>query len=251
MNKIVLILFAAASFFIACEGDVEADKDYDAGGEADTGAEGEGENTDDDDDNNTQPDDDDTSDDDVADDDDNDDNNNTDDDTTEKCDISEYSEEDYGTAIGEILKSFELDSCSEDSTYNLDTVAGKKILWLVITAAWCPSCGSEAYLADQIYLDHKDEVEILWIMGEANVAGSGTITPEYCAEYADFENHPFPVLRDEGYKNTGKYFSLSGGIPLNILVDRCMKIRVKEEGWGPGSEDDFSLYIEMLLEEEQ
>ena len=101
------------------------------------------------------------------------------------------------------------------------TDAESKLVWIVLTAGWCPACNQripdiEAWKADKAGLD------VLYIVGED--ASYNPATPEYCASYASSKGlDPASVVCDSQWQTFFSKiasYSTDGsiGLPMEVVL---------------------------------
>lgn len=106
---------------------------------------------------------------------------------------------------------------------------GSRLLWLTLHVANCAACDDQhPALIDLWTRWHDRGLGVLLVLGD-DAYGSGTVSPEFCADYAAFNGFPFPVLRDPGFAALGDY--VGSETPVQLLVDQAGVVRLLAVGW--------------------
>ena len=142
----------------------------------------------------------------------------------------------YGRNVGDIMANFELLDC-DGNPVNLKQYFGQvKAVFINQSAGWCTVCQSEADRMEQIYNDFKDDgLIILQAMFEDN-AGKPADSA-FCQSWRNTFGLTFPVLVDNlnYFAPFHPNYPSSIATPLNMLIDRNMRIHYVVEGLYPQS----------------
>ena len=131
-----------------------------------------------------------------------------------------------GINIGNLAPDFTLTSLAGKSVH-LKDYRGKKPVYIVFWATWCPACLRGINPLKEAYRDlDKEKIELLSI--DIGVRESREKLKLYKEKYSI----PYPVLFDEGGVVSRSYTVL--GIPTHILIDREGIIRYRAHTLCPG-----------------
>ena len=98
-------------------------------------------------------------------------------------------------------------------------------------------------LESEIYEVYKDQgFEVLQLLAETNVQGQ-MITPAFIDSWIAEYGLTYPVLQDKNWFTYSKY-TPDNYIPLNMILDKCLKIDYKASGF---NEAVVKSHIEALL----
>lgn len=68
-----------------------------------------------------------------------------------------------GSNVGNIAPDFEVEILDGGDRWKLSDYRGKKAVWLVFWATWCPNCAREIPKLAELHERYKDKVEILGV----------------------------------------------------------------------------------------
>ena len=110
--------------------------------------------------------------------------------------------------IGDNAISFKAKSIN-NKEINLDDFKGKKAVWLVFWATWCPNCKAEIPALKNLYEKYKNKLEIIGI----NVAFNDSIkkSKEYIKKY----NIPYDIIFSS---EISRQYGIIG-TPTQIAID--------------------------------
>jgi thiol-disulfide isomerase/thioredoxin len=108
----------------------------------------------------------------------------------------------------------------------LSQFKGNKPVVLDFWATWCPPCQMEIPLLDQVYLKHKDKLEIIAISSE-DAASAGAIR-----SFAHNKGISFDIMHDP----TGTIEAMypHNAIPFLVFIDKEGKVIGVETGFSAG-----------------
>jgi len=130
----------------------------------------------------------------------------------------------------------------DGSSFRLSDQIGKKVIIIDFWATWCKPCKKMLKELNQIYLDNKENVEVLAITIDDSSALSQVET------YIKGKGYSFTVLLDtEG--QVARIFNPAMKIPFNLIVDKKGKIVYTHTGYIPGFEVEIIKKIEVLRHE--
>ena len=112
-------------------------------------------------------------------------------------------------AFGEKAPNF-ITTTIDGNQISLEQYKGKKAVWLVFWATWCPYCENEIPNLKNLYKTHSDKVEIIAV----NVAVKDSI--EKTKQYIKEHDLPYTVVYDGKIAQEYKV----RGIPLQIVIDK-------------------------------
>ena len=112
--------------------------------------------------------------------------------------------------VGQVASDFSLTTLDGNS-FKLSEHKGKKPVYLVFWASWCPSCKAEIPAIKAIHKQLKGEMEIVAI----NVAVNDSLAK--VQRYVDRFEIPYAVAFDQESKVTAQYGVQ--GIPTQIIID--------------------------------
>jgi len=152
----------------------------------------------------------------------------------------------YGAGAGETLANLRFTDCAGRPVELRDFYRRARVLWLAIQAGWCPSCGPERQLLQQLHAEHAEQgLVVLLVLGENAIPDSGEVGDDYCASFAEHHALTFPVLQDPGFAVTAPY--TRNGVPRQILLDGDFRQLTYEMGWEPWMEARYRDLIEPRL----
>ncbi len=142
----------------------------------------------------------------------------------------------YGTKFGDIVENFTLKDCDGNDVSLKDYFGNVKAVMINQAAGWCSPCRSEAGHLEEIYQKFKDDgfilIQAIFEDNFGNPAGA-----DDCRAWRDEYGLTFPVLVDAN-NYFGKYhpgWPTSMATPLNMLLDKNMRIQLVVEGYTPQS----------------
>lgn len=150
-----------------------------------------------------------------------------------------------GTAIGSHVESFKLYNQHGDiHNSHYDCGGGSKAVWVFLSTGWCGACNSYARQVEALYNAYSDQgLRVLWIVGEAGVKGTGSISNAEFDEYV-LAHSPmsFTVVRDPGFNATETYLdSTTPALPHQYILDgTTMELVFKQGGTGEAGEDKIA-----------
>ena len=162
-----------------------------------------------------------------------------------------YDEANKGTAIGNHVEDFKLyNQRGEIHNSHFDCGGESKAVWVFLSTGWCGACNSYAKTVEALYNAHADRgLRVLWIVGEAGVKGTGTITNAEFDEYV-LAHSPmsFTVVRDPGFNATETYLdSTTPSLPHIYLLDGAnMELVGKQGGTSADGEAGADRVAELL-----
>jgi thiol-disulfide isomerase/thioredoxin len=119
------------------------------------------------------------------------------------------SADDMGTKVGEAAPDFSLELLGSNENFNLADYRGKKAVWLVFWATWCPNCKGEIPKLDRIHEKYRKKIEILAI----NVAINDSI--KKIERYR--QKYPMPYKIAFNRQVTDLY--QIQGTPTHVVID--------------------------------
>lgn len=145
-----------------------------------------------------------------------------------------------GTQVGQVAADFTLlNRYGEDVT--LSEFRGMVIL-VDFATMWCAPCKEEAAAAEELFQTYNRlgymAITVLFENNEGRPPTASNLTG-----WAESFGLTFPVLED-GEKETWELYNDTGGLPLNLIIDRDFIIRYKEPGY---SENTIRAFIESSL----
>ncbi len=153
----------------------------------------------------------------------------------------------WGTSVGARLEDLPLESCEGEEVSLHQVAAAQKLLWITVHADWCLPCAAQdPFLKGFAEEFGGRDVQVLFVLGEGSVAGSGVVSSETCRAYEGRFGHGCPVVKDQGFAVTEAI--VKGRLPAQIVVDREAVIRTIEFGWDVSwQEDHFRQLLDELL----
>ena len=106
---------------------------------------------------------------------------------------------------------------------SLEQYKGKKAVWIVFWATWCPYCEKEIENLKKLYKNHNDKVEIIAI----NVTFKDSL--EKTKNYIKKHNLPYKVVFDG---DIAKQYAVRG-IPFQVVINKDGKV-VEKRSKVPG-----------------
>ena len=157
--------------------------------------------------------------------------------------------------VGETVSDFSLQNCETEEMVSLYSLAeGKKALWLVLTAGWCPACHEWVPQVVSAYnANAAAGLEIMIIVGENNSGAQPTAAfcRSYAAQYSDdasnyYIDHDGEYSYATTFLNLWPYVDENGafGLPWNALIDPATFEYVYGDGSGAG---DLNAMLSGLL----
>lgn len=120
--------------------------------------------------------------------------------------------------IGEQAPDFELQTL-EGNSFKLSEHFGKKPVYLVFWATWCPICKAEIPNIKKIYQQLGDDIFILAI----NIGQRDSV--QEIKKYRENYQLPYQLAFDEGTKVSRQYDVV--GTPWQVIIDVNGKIRYR------------------------
>jgi hypothetical protein len=156
---------------------------------------------------------------------------------------------DEGLHVGARLPSWRLQRCDGQAIELAALSDGAGATWITVHAGWCLSCRAQHEGLERLHQRFAARgLRIVLVLGEGGVPESGEVGGDYCAAFADELALPFPVLRDEGFSESGAL--VDRALPFQIILDGDGVIRRLDPGWDRSFQED--LYAEsfeaLLLE---
>jgi len=147
-----------------------------------------------------------------------------------------------GTRLGNRATDFTLRD-QDGRQVSLYDYEGKVIL-IDISAMWCPPCRQEAREAMALYSANKERG---FIILSVLMDDERQLPPDQqdCRRWAEAFRLTFPVLADTS-RSVWRAYDESGGVPLNLVIDREMVIRYKRAGYAQG---EIETTVERILSE--
>ncbi len=154
----------------------------------------------------------------------------------------------YGVTVGDTISNFQLQDCDGNEVQLKDYFGSAKVILINKVAGWCTVCRREIPLLQEWYADlHEDGFELLQPVIEKSIPGQPADV-EFCRSWRERYEIEFPVLVDPDNIFLGYHKDVTQpGTPLNILLDRNMRIVLIQEGDVPESIKDR---IVTLLEDD-
>ena len=122
----------------------------------------------------------------------------------------------------------------DGKTFDLAEYKGKKPVYLIFWATWCPNCKHEIPHIKALYNALNDKVAIVAI----NVSINDSLAK--VRRYVDEYKLPYPVAFDDGAKVTDLYGII--GTPTQIVIDIQGIIRYRN----PATPEDLSEHLDAL-----
>jgi len=123
-----------------------------------------------------------------------------------------------GVMTNNIAPDFEVTN-QQGGTFKLSNYKGKKPVYLIFWATWCPTCESEIPQFKQLYKDFGERVEILAINADTlSWWGSLSNANKKVNHYIEKHQIPYHVALDENEKLIELYQVM--GTPTQILIDK-------------------------------
>ena len=147
-----------------------------------------------------------------------------------------------GTRVGDRATGFTLRD-QDGRQVSLYDYEGKVIL-LDISAMWCPPCRQEADESMALYNANKERgfVILTVLMDDEQQQQPDQ---QDCRRWANAFRLTYPVLADTS-RSVWRAYDESGGVPLNLVIDREMVIRYKRAGYAQG---EIETTVERILSE--
>ncbi len=130
----------------------------------------------------------------------------------------------------------------DGSTYHFSDHIGKKVIVIEFWATWCKPCKKLLKKLNQIYLDHKEHVEVLAI----SIDDASAISK--AEAYIKGKRFSFTVLLDPDSKVV-RIFNPSMKLPFTAVIDKKGDILHTHTGYIPGYEKEIIKKLETLLHE--
>ena len=121
-----------------------------------------------------------------------------------------------------------------------------------MSAGWCGPCQAVAETANDLWIEMRGDGFMIVHFMIDDWLGTGEVTPEFAAEWADEFGLEFPVLaaRRDDEKNALYNAGIYGGsIPFQMVLDKEMRIRETITGAGPDGDEEMRVIVQDLLEE--
>lgn len=144
-----------------------------------------------------------------------------------------YPEQPHGVKQGDILRDIEFEDCDGAKVKLSDYVGKAKAVLLTESAGWCTVCREEVKRLESLYQKYKDQGFVILQPLYQNNSGARS-TRAFCKSWRDEYSLTYPVLNDPGHQ-TEPYHPNPAQLatPLNMIIDRNMRIRVVVEGLYP------------------
>ena len=128
----------------------------------------------------------------------------------------------YGYMKGQKAYTFSGNLLSGE-TISLNDYIGKKNVYLVFWATWCPSCRSAIPYYQEV---HEQLAGEDFILISVNVGVNDSISK--VKAYKDKYNIPYPIIFDKSSAISSKF--MVQGVPTGILIDKEGKIIYRASG---------------------
>jgi peroxiredoxin len=130
----------------------------------------------------------------------------------------------------------------DGSTFRFSDVVGKKVIIIDFWATWCKPCKKFMKKLNRIYLDYKENIEVLAISVDDANAFTNVET------YIKSKKYSFTVLLDPD-STVARVFNPSRRIPYTMIIDKNGKIVYSNTGYMPGYEKVIIKKIKKLTNE--
>lgn len=135
--------------------------------------------------------------------------------------------------VGEQAPDFSL-LTMQGEAFNLSDYKGKKPVYLIFWATWCPACEHEIPAIKEVYVEFGDKMMVVAI--NVSVNDSEKRVDRYIKKH----ELPYTVAYDTDAKVTRQYGVL--GTPTQILIDTQGTVRYR----GTSVPDDFLKHFDTL-----
>ena len=139
-----------------------------------------------------------------------------------------------GTEVEKMAPTFQINDL-EGRTFKLSDYRGKKAVYLIFWATWCPNCKREVPQINSIQEKYQDEIELLAINTAINDS------EKKVKRYREKHEINYAIAYDKGSKVTHLYNVK--GVPTQIIIDVNGIIRYR----GVSVPADLEKHLEMLL----
>ena len=144
----------------------------------------------------------------------------------------------YGKVVGETMENLALADCEGNQVSLKDYYPDAKAILISHSAGWCNPCRAEAPTMQGWYEKYKDQGFVILLPLYQNNSYQPA-DAEFCVSWRDQYNQTFPVLLDPE-NLLGPYHPdfPTTNMPLNIMLNKDMKITFINEGEIPPSIED-------------
>ena len=130
----------------------------------------------------------------------------------------------------------------DGSAYKFSDHVGKKIIIIDFWATWCKPCKKMLKKLNKLYLERKDQVDVLAISTDDS---SSLARVE---SYVKSKNFAFTVLLDPD-SQVARVFNPSQQLPFTVIIDRKGNIVYSHTGYLPGYEKELMKKLDKLANE--
>ena len=151
----------------------------------------------------------------------------------------DYPEGPYGYTYGDIMEDFTMKDCAGNTVRLSDFYGSAKAVMINHSAGWCSVCRRETATLQEWYEELADDGFVMIQPLFQNNSG-GEVTESFCSGWKEQYEVTFPVLIDTDNYLLDYHPAIQQGgyeyaTPLNMVLDREMKIRFLLEGDVPHS----------------
>ena len=145
----------------------------------------------------------------------------------------------YGVSLGSTMANFKFNDCDGNEVELKDFYRSATAILINRSAGWCPVCRNETPTLNDWYGELSDDgLVIIQVLFENNSGGDAT--ESFCRSWRDEFGLDYYVIVETGghfidYHPSIQAGSLSYGTPLNIILNRYMRIKFLIEGDIPRS----------------